>query len=186
MARKPKPETIAEPVEEITAPEVEEMEELPGGVTLPVPKARRGRPVYKYNPQYAIVARAMISKGATISELADVFGVTNSCVWKWRQTYDEFGQAFEELGNVSQRVEYSLLERALGYTYDAVKIFNYKGIPVVVPYKEHVPPDVNAALKYLQVYNPDRWRIKEEVEFTGDEAFKELFLRMGAKDKETK
>lgn len=187
MARKPK---AAPPKQEEQKPEatvtdefgeVEEMEEMPGGVMLPIPKSRRGRPIYKYNPQFAVVARAMLSKGATIAELADAFGINNTTVWKWRQTYEEFGKAFDELGNVSQRVEYSLLERAMGYTYDAVKIFNNKGRPVVVPYREHVPPDVNAALKYLQVYKPDKWRIKEEVEVSGDAAFKELLMNMGKK-----
>lgn len=172
-----------DPATESAEPILEEMEELPGGVILPVPKARRGRPVYKYNPQYAVVAKAMLSKGATIGELADVFGINNATVWKWRQTYEEFGAAFEALGNVSQRVEYSLMERALGYSYDAVKIFNNKGKPVIVPYREHVPPDVNAALKYLQVYNPTRWRIKEEVEVTGDDIFKEIFMKLGEKKK---
>src|SRR5262245_22231705 len=95
-------------------------EELPGNVVV---KRKPGRKVYKYNPQYATVAAAMLRKGATIAELALAFGVQNATVWKWRQTYPEFDAAFEALGSVyDERVERTLAERAVGYSYDTEKI----------------------------------------------------------------
>jgi hypothetical protein len=46
------------------------------------------------------------------------------------------------------RVERSLYQRAVGCTYSAVKIFMPAGAnkPVIVPYEEHVPPDVTAGI----------------------------------------
>jgi hypothetical protein len=44
-------------------------------------------------------------------------------------------------------VERRFYERAVGYTYDAVKVFMPAGAiePVYASYREHIPPDVNAA-----------------------------------------
>ena len=44
----------------------------------------------------------------------------------------------------------SLYHRAIGYSYDAVKIFMHKGRPKMMPYREHVPPDVTAAIFWLK------------------------------------
>ncbi len=161
-----------------------EAEALPGGVTLPRPKSKRGRPVYKYNPQYAVVAKAMLNKGATLSELAAAFGISDRTIWKWRAMYQEFDDAFGELGHeFDARIERTLAERAMGYSYQAVKIFQNKGIPVIIPYTEHVPPDVGAIKHWLAVRRPDKWRVKEEVEVSGDDAFRTLLQTMAGKKK---
>lgn len=161
----------------------EELEEMPGGIVLPRPKSKRGRPVYKYNPQYAHIAKTAISKGATVAEIADMFGVANKTIYQWQQTYPDFADAFKELGNIfDQRIERTLAERALGYTYDAVKIFNNKGQAVIVPYQEHVPPDIGAIKMWLSARQPDRWRVKDD-EGTTDaaEAFIQMWKHLGGK-----
>lgn len=175
------------PLDPKVVEEEEELEEMPGGITIPRPKSKRGRPVYKYNPQYAHIAARALEKGATISELADLFGINNATVWKWRQTYDDFDAAFKDLGNVfDQRVERTLAERAMGYTYDAVKIFQNKGVPVIVPYKEHVPPDVGAIKHWLAVRQPEKWRIKDEVDIGPNEAFVDLWKQISDKKSQDK
>jgi hypothetical protein len=55
-------------------------------------------------------------------------------------------------------MERSLYERGVGYTFDAVKIFNAGGKPLVVPYQQHIPPDVSAAKHWLNNRRHDRWR----------------------------
>lgn len=182
MAKKKQTPPKEEPIQSAAEAEEIELEELPGGVVLPRPKSKRGRPVHKYNPQYATVARAALRKGCTTAELAEMFGVASNTIWKWRQTYEDFDAAFEELGReFDSRIERTLAERAMGYSYNAVKIFNHKGIPVVVPYVEHVPPDVGAIKHWLAVRQPQKWRVKEEIELTGNEAFAEIFRKMGEK-----
>jgi hypothetical protein len=46
------------------------------------------------------------------------------------------------------RVERSLYQRAVGYTYESCKIFMPASAkrPVIVPYLEHVPADVTAGI----------------------------------------
>ena len=57
------------------------------------------------------------------------------------------------------RVERSLYQRAVGYSYDAVKIFCDKNGKVTrVPYPEHVPPDFTAQIFWLKNRDPAHWR----------------------------
>ena len=53
-----------------------------------------------------------------------------------------------------------MYNRAVGYSYDAVKIFLPAGTktPVYAPYVEHVPPDVTAQIFWLKNRDPARWR----------------------------
>jgi hypothetical protein len=75
--------------------------------------------------------------------------------------HPQFGEALK-LGKkeADQRVERSLYQKAVGYSYDAVKIFMPTGAkkPVIVPYLEHVPPDVTAGIFWSKNRRPDRWR----------------------------
>jgi hypothetical protein len=53
-----------------------------------------------------------------------------------------------------------LYQKAIGYSYDAVKIFLPYGstTPIYAPYIEHVPPDTTAAIFWLKNRNPTQWR----------------------------
>lgn len=178
MSKAKAPEPIE--LEETT----DELEELPGGVTIKR-KSNRGRPIYKWNPQYVEVAKALIRKGATNFEIAEAFGISSRTILKWRAMHPEFDAVFAELGpEFDSRIERTLAERALGYSYEAVKIFNHKGFPVIIPYIEHVPPDVGAIKHWLALRQPEKWRLKEEVEISGDEAFRGLWQKLAAKGEE--
>jgi hypothetical protein len=54
------------------------------------------------------------------------------------------------------RVERSLYSRAVGYNYEATKIFMPAGHakPVYAPYIEHVPPDVTAGIFWMKNRDP--------------------------------
>jgi hypothetical protein len=62
--------------------------------------------------------------------------------------------------NADGRVERSLYQRAIGYSFDAVKIFLPYGSTTLVyaPYIEHVPPDTTACIFWLKNRNPAQWR----------------------------
>jgi hypothetical protein len=64
------------------------------------------------------------------------------------------------------RVERSLYARAVGYNYDAVKIFMPAGRkdPVYAPYTEHVPSDVTAGIYWTKNRMPDRWRDQQQID----------------------
>jgi hypothetical protein len=53
-----------------------------------------------------------------------------------------------------------LYSRAVGYDYEAVKIFMPAGAkkPVYVPYVEHLPPSDVAAIFWMKNRDPEHWR----------------------------
>jgi hypothetical protein len=129
-----------------------------------------GRPT-SYRAAYADQVRKLCELGATDVELADFFKVTINTIGAWKSRHPEFLQALKAGKEAADdRVERSLYQRANGYTYDAVKIFPPRGKgrkPIVVPYREHVPPDTTAAIFWLKNRRRDEWRDKQETDITG-------------------
>jgi hypothetical protein len=60
------------------------------------------------------------------------------------------------------RVDRALYHRAVGYSYDAVKIFMPASAssPIYAPYREHVPPDTTTCIFRMKNRQPDQWREK--------------------------
>lgn len=180
-AEKPSPLNPPSPEDD----EPDELQEVAEAVGVTIPRrrsSRAGRPS-KYRPEYAKIAKKLLSTGATVPELAEVFGISISTVWLWRNTHPEFLHAFSELSeDFDARVERALGQRAVGYDYDSVKVFQFNGEPVIVPIKTHVPPDVNAAKFWLAARQSGKWRVKEEVEISASGAvFSELWKQLADK-----
>lgn len=131
-----------------------------------------------YRPEYAREAEKLCTLGATDLELADFFEVHVSTIYRWKATHKEFCEALIAGKEAADdRVERALYHRAVGYTFDAVKIMQNAGQPLVVPYREHEPPDVGAAMSWLKNRRPDKWRDKVEVEHGASGALAELIER---------
>jgi len=99
--------------------------------------------------------------GATDIEIARFFKVQPSTISKWKLVHPSFAEALKAGKSVADdRVERSLYNRAVGYTYETVKIFLPKdtSVPVIVPYLQHVPPDVTAQIFWLKNRRKDAWR----------------------------
>ena len=125
-----------------------------------------GRPS-SYKPEYAKEAEKLCALGATDAELADFFDVDTSTIWRWQSRHPEFCNAIKAAkAEADARVERSLYQRAVGYTHDAVKIFNANGVAMTVPYREHQPPDTAAAFIWLKNRQREKWRDKHEVDAT--------------------
>lgn len=126
-----------------------------------------GRPP-KYKPEFAEQAVKLCELGATDVELGDFFKVRRETIWAWAQKYEEFSNALKVGKSAAdERVKRSLYAKAIGYEHDAVKIMQHQGEPVLVPYREHVPPDTTAAIFWLKNRDPERWRDKQQVEHSG-------------------
>ena len=117
--------------------------------------------------QYVDIARRMAYLGATDRDLAIAFNCTIKCIWDWKVAHPSFGEALK-LGKkeVDERVERSLYQRAVGYSYNAVKVMQNNGEPVYAEYVEHVPPDPGAAKLWLTNRRPEEWRDKTYNELT--------------------
>jgi len=123
-----------------------------------------GRPT-KYDPKFAKIAQSMCKLGATDAEVADALDVAVSTIWRWSSTIPEFCSALK-VGKEQNddRAEVTLFKRAMGYEYKSEKIFQFQGEPVIVPYTEHVQPDVTALIFWLKNRRPDKWRQQPEAQ----------------------
>jgi hypothetical protein len=122
---------------------------------------RGGRPT-AYKPEYAEQVRKLCLLGATDIEIADFFGVNRGTVSNWKNTHSDFVEALKVGKDAcDNRVERSLFHRAIGYSFDAEKVFPPKGEgrePVIVRYREHVPPDTTACIFWLKNRRQQQWR----------------------------
>lgn len=125
-----------------------------------------GRPP-KYRAEFDEQAGKLCQLGATDADLADFFGVCVRTIERWRCEHEGFCRAVKIAKEVADdRVERSLYMRAVGYQTDAVKIFQYEGSELVVPYRENVQPDTTAAIFWLKNRKPEQWREKTENDTT--------------------
>lgn len=117
-----------------------------------------------YKPEYCAIAKKMCELGATTADLAEALGVAPSTICLWQANHQEFSESCR-LGKAGpdDRVERSLYERAVGYTYDAVKVMQFQGEPLIVPYREHVPPDPAACKFWLVNRRKDRWADTQKI-----------------------
>lgn len=118
-----------------------------------------------FRPEFIGQAAKLCRLGATDIEIADFFDVSVATLHRWKHSHSEFCDSLKAGKEAADdRVERSLFARANGYTHDAVKIFQDKGKPVIVPFREHVPPDTTAAIFWLKNRKPHEWRDRHEVD----------------------
>lgn len=124
----------------------------------------------QYTPSVARQTYKLCLLGATNRELADFFRVTESTFNGWVAEHLELYQAMND-GKVmaDANVAEALYKRAIGYSHEEEKIFQYEGMPVVVPTRKYYPPDTKAAETWLRLRQRDLWRDKtdQQEETTG-------------------
>lgn len=131
------------------------------------PKGPGGRPS-KYVPAYATQAAKLCKLGATDMDLADFFGVNVATIYRWKEVHPEFCESLKAgKDDADERVERSLYHKAVGYTFDSVKIFQNAGQVIEAPYREHVPPSDTAAIFWLKNRRPKEWRDRQTHEHFG-------------------
>jgi len=133
---------------------------------MPAPKGNKnaaGNPgggrETKYKPEYAQIAQKHCELGATDADLAAAFGVSGRTIDQWKITHVEFSSALKAGKTpADDRVERSLFHRAVGYTFDSEKVFQFQGEIVRAKTKEHVPPDTTACIFWLKNRRTEQWR----------------------------
>jgi hypothetical protein len=131
-------------------------------------ESRAGAPTL-YKHRFADEAKKLCTLGATDIELADFFDVNIATIYRWKNTQPKFCDALKRgKAQADARVERSLYAKATGYMHDSVKIFQNEGVPVIVPYREHVPPDTTACIFWLKNRKPKEWRDVQRHEIEAD------------------
>ena len=125
-----------------------------------------GRPT-KYKDSYVEQVFKLCLLGATDVEIANFFEVDERTVNNWKISYPEFFQSIKDgREKADAEIANSLYNRAKGYQIDTVKVFQYQGDPVVVPFTEHIAPDTGAAMAWLKNRQPSKWRDKQDIDMT--------------------
>jgi hypothetical protein len=87
----------------------------------------------------------------TCSQVADLFNVAEATIHRWRHQYPQFSRSWSfGRAEADARVERALFERAKGYTFEAEKAVMTRNGPKILRWREHIPPDVRAAIAYLE------------------------------------
>ena len=87
----------------------------------------------------------------TCRQVADLLNVAEATIHRWRHQYPQFSRSWS-LGRAEAvaRVERALFERAVGYSFQAEQLVITRIGPHVLRWREHIPPDVGAAIAYLK------------------------------------
>lgn len=125
-----------------------------------------GRPT-DYTDELLPTVRLMARGGATVHEIAQALGVTRQTLNNWAAQHEAFFAALYVDGKSAydDRIEATMAERALGYSFESEKVFS-NGMRMKVI--EHVPPDVGAAKMWLSSRRPDKWRDKTDLNIGGE------------------
>lgn len=121
-----------------------------------------------YETGFCEKAHALAIQGATDREIAEALEIHEATLYRWKHEHPEFRESIK-LGKeaADERVEQSLYRRAVGYSFDALKIMQCEGEPVVYPYVEHVPPDFQSISLWLRNRKPETWRDKQDISHSG-------------------
>jgi hypothetical protein len=107
--------------------------------------------------------------GATDAEIATFLRVDGATLAAWRSAHPAFAEALARGADAADAlVERRLFERATGYSFEAVKVLQRGGEAVVVPYTEHLPPDMRAIQFWLTNRRPERWSERPDRASGGD------------------
>lgn len=138
----------------------------------PEPRNRFGRPT-KFRQAYVEEARILCEEGATNAELAAHFEVDESTFHYWRHTHPEFNRVIlAGRGPADDRMERSLYEVGTGFSYtveEPMKLKDRYGNERIeyVQRTIVVPPNPQAAARWLSSRRPDQWRERTEKHVTG-------------------
>ena len=154
----------------LTPEQIKDKADKAEGKKQPKSEKRMGKSP-DYQESYAIQAEKLTVLGATDVDLADFFEVSINTIKRWKTRHEAFGASLKVgKGASDDRVEHSLYQRAVGYTFDSelVKVVNHE--VVRIPRREHVPPDTTAQIFWLKNRRPDLWRDvhKHELGKAGD------------------
>lgn len=120
----------------------------------------------KYNTKFhPKIAQLAASKGLTDKEIAKECGISEVTLNAWKKKYPKFLKSIRAgKKDPNEMVEAVLYKKCLGFEDPkAVKIMQYQGKPVIVPYKKRFEPCFNSIRLFLMNRMPEKYRDKPEV-----------------------
>lgn len=104
--------------------------------------------------------------GLTDVEIADILEISEATLNNWKNQYPSVLESIYKGKTIADaEVANSMYNKAVGYEVDDVKIFQFQGSEVIVPYIKKVEPDYQAASLWLRNRQPKKWR--DKIDITG-------------------
>ena len=122
-----------------------------------------GRPT-KYRADFVRQVKSLAQLGATDREIAEFLQIDVATLYRWKLEHSKFCDAIK-MAKVpaNDRVERSLFNRAVGYSFESEKIFCQEGLVTRVPIVEHVPPDTTAQIFFLKNRLREQYKDRHEI-----------------------
>lgn len=134
-----------------------------------VEKNKGGRPT-KYDPSKNDTVYRFCLLGATDVQIADMLGVDEATVNRWKISEPEFCKSLKKgKDEADATVAQSLFKRANGYIAPDIITAQKDGfITDIQQVEKHHPPDTTAAIFWLKNRQPKQWRDKQEIGLSGE------------------
>lgn len=128
----------------------------------PAPKKRGPKSRYS-SERMDQRARDACLLGCSNADLGRIFDVPETTITYWLKVHPTFRQAvYDGRDGADEKVTASLYQRACGYSHPDVHISNYKGVITITPIVKHYPPEVGAAIFWLNNRQRGRWQAHPE------------------------
>ena len=129
----------------------------------------------KYREVYNEQAYKLCLLGATDSELADFFGVTEQTINNWKNEYPEFFESLKRGKIIADaEVAESLYKRAKGYRY--TETTSEDGL-ISKEVEKEVSPDTGACMAWLKNRQKAKWRDKQDLELSGEVKLPNIIIK---------
>jgi len=119
------------------------------------------------------VFKNLAQEGKTVKEIAAIFGVSSTTVYRWFEAQPAVRESIKEgRAQIDDKVEQSFLRRCLGLNVKETReVVTPKGEILELRSEKELPPDVGACMKWLGARRPDKWgdspkndNVEEELE----------------------
>lgn len=131
--------------------------------------AQQGRECAYTGEPHDNLVRSMRMCGCTRDQVSAVLCIKKTTLDQWLAKFPSLLMAWHEGGDIADGMVASrLFQRAIGYDFEAEKIFcNKDGDVTRVTYTEHVPPDIGAATVWLTNRQHRLWKNRRANEISG-------------------
>lgn len=119
--------------------------------------------------------------GCTDKEIAANIDINPDTLYTWKKKFPILADTLKKGKDVVDRqVEKSLLQRALGYSYEETSKKYEGGVMTERKVtKKHIPPDTTAQIFWLKNRKPEQWRDKPQSESASDKVLAKAIEILG-------
>lgn len=119
-------------------------------------------------PDHLDQVRAIAMRGITEKEMAEVFDIHPRQIKLWKKQFPTFRDAIDKgYTDADQAVLSALYQKAVGYTHEEEKIFQWDGMIVRADTTKHYAPDVNAIKLWITNRQREHWKDRQQVGVNG-------------------